>query len=71
MRFKLKLVPLLALAAFAQPVLAGTTEPPAPAGGVLSLLPQPQTTNHSITIAGRKLDYQAKAGTLSLLSGRG
>ncbi|MDX8541337.1 peptidase S10 [Mesorhizobium abyssinicae] len=73
MRFKLKLVPLalLLLAAFAPAGLAETPERPAPAGGVLSLLPQPQTTNHSITIAGRKLDYQAKAATLSLLSGKG
>ncbi|MFK0693038.1 S10 family peptidase [Mesorhizobium sp. IMUNJ 23033] len=73
MRSKLKLVPLilLLLAAFAQPVLAETAERPAPTGGVLSLLPSPQTTSHSITIAGRKLDYQSKAGTLSLLSGKG
>ncbi|TPL02622.1 peptidase S10 [Mesorhizobium sp. B2-4-14] len=73
MPLKLKLVPLivLMLAAFAQPVLAETTERPVPTGGVLSLLPQPQTTNHSITLAGRKLDYQAKAGTLSLRSGKG
>jgi len=73
MPFKLKLVPLilLLLAAFAQPLLAETPERPAPSGGVLSLLPPPQTTEHSITIAGRKLDYQAKAGTLSLLSGKG
>lgn len=73
MPFKLKLVPLilLMLAAFAQPVLAETAERPAPTGGVLSLLPPPQTTDHSITLAGRKLDYQAKAGTLSLLSGKG
>lgn len=73
MPFKLKIVPLilLMLGAFAQPTLAETPERPAPAGGVLSLLPAPQTTSHSITIAGRKLDYQAKAGTLSLLSGKG
>ncbi|CCV06019.1 Peptidase S10 serine carboxypeptidase [Mesorhizobium metallidurans STM 2683] len=73
MPFKLKLVPLilLMLAALAQPGLAETTERPAPTGGVLSLLPPPQTTDHSITLAGRKLDYQAKAGTLSLLSGKG
>ncbi|OWK20508.1 hypothetical protein AJ88_29520 [Mesorhizobium amorphae CCBAU 01583] len=38
---------------------------------MLSLLPSPQTTSHSITLAGRKLDYQSKAGTLSLLSGKG
>ncbi|MER9404971.1 alpha/beta hydrolase [Mesorhizobium caraganae] len=73
MRAKLKLIPaiLLMLVAFAQPGLSETPERPAPAGGVLSLLPAPQTTSHSITIAGRKLDYQAKAGTLSLLSGKG
>jgi carboxypeptidase C (cathepsin A) len=73
MRAKLKLIPaiILMLAAFAQPTLAESPERPAPTGGVLSLLPAPQTTSHSITIAGRKLDYQAKAGTLSLLSGKG
>lgn len=72
MRSKLKLVPiLLLLAAFAQPAFAETPERPAPAGGVLSLLPPPQVTEHSVTLGGRKLDYQAKAGTLSLLSGKG
>ncbi|TPK61758.1 peptidase S10 [Mesorhizobium sp. B2-4-15] len=73
MPLKLKLIPLIALmvAAIAQPVLAETAERPVPTGGVLSLLPSPQITNHSITLAGRKLDYQAKAGTLSLLSGKG
>ncbi|UVK38025.1 alpha/beta hydrolase [Mesorhizobium sp. AR10] len=73
MLLKLKLISLtlLMLATFAQPGLAETAERPAPAGGVLSLLPPPQTTSHSITVAGRKLDYQAKAGTLSLLSGKG
>ncbi len=69
----LKLAPLilLSLAAFAQPIRAETPERPAPAGGVLSLLPPPQVTTHSITLAGRKLDFQAKAGTLSLLSAKG
>ncbi|MGX5849942.1 S10 family peptidase [Mesorhizobium sp. PL10] len=72
MRAKLKLIPaiLLLLGALIGPGLAETPERPAPTGGVLSLLPAPQTTSHSITIAGRKLDYQAKAGTLSLLSGK-
>ncbi|MBZ9982596.1 MULTISPECIES: peptidase S10 [unclassified Mesorhizobium] len=72
MPFKLKLLSLilLMLAAFEQPVLAETPERPAPTGGVLSLLPPPQVTSHSITVAGRKLDYQAKTGTLSLLSGK-
>ncbi|OHV86901.1 S10 family peptidase [Mesorhizobium sp. ORS 3428] len=71
MRSKLFPLILLTLAAFAPPALAETPERPAPAGGVLSLLPPPQVTEHSITLAGRKLDYQAKAGTLSLLSGKG
>jgi carboxypeptidase C (cathepsin A) len=39
----------------------------APAGaGVLRLLPADAVTQHSIEIAGRKLDYTATAGTLSL-----
>ncbi|RUX32923.1 peptidase S10 [Mesorhizobium sp. M7A.F.Ca.US.011.01.1.1] len=73
MPVKLKLICLILpmLAVLAQPVLAETAERPAPSGGVLSLLPPPQTTNHSITLAGSKLDYQAKAATLSLLSGKG
>lgn len=50
---------------------AETTERPAPAGGVLSLLPLPQTTEHSIDVAGRTLRYKARAGTLSLLGGKG
>lgn len=72
MRAKLKLIPaiLLMLGTLIAPGLAETPERPAPAGGVLSLLPAPQITSHSITIAGRTLDYQAKAGTLSLLSGK-
>lgn len=53
--------------------LAGAETParPAPSGGILSLLPQPQTSDHSVSIAGRTLEYQAKAGTLSLLAGNG
>ena len=31
----------------------------------------PQTSDHSIVVSGRTLDYRAKAGTLSLLSGKG
>ncbi|WP_274630412.1 S10 family peptidase [Arvimicrobium flavum] len=53
------------------PVAADVADRPAPSGGALSLLPVPQTTDHSITISGRTLDYRTKAGTLSLLSGKG
>ena len=42
-----------------------------PARGVLSLLPEPQSTGHSVTVGGQVLGYQAKAATLSLLSGEG
>jgi carboxypeptidase C (cathepsin A) len=38
--------------------------PPGP--GVLRLLPPDSVTQHSITVAGSKLDYTATAGTLSL-----
>lgn len=48
---------------------AETPERPAPTGGILSLLPAPQTTGHSIDVDGRTLRYQARAGTLSLLAG--
>ncbi|TIP43045.1 MAG: peptidase S10, partial [Mesorhizobium sp.] len=72
MRSKPISLAFLALAAFAQPGFAAEApERPAPQGGVLSLLPPPQVTEHSITLGGRKLDYQAKTGTLSLLSGKG
>jgi carboxypeptidase C (cathepsin A) len=48
-----------------------TADRPAPSGGILSLLPSPKTTEHSITVAGHSLRYQAQAGTLSLLGGKG
>lgn len=41
------------------------------AGGLLSLLPKPVTTQHSITVSGHTLSYSAKAGTLDLLGGDG
>lgn len=50
---------------------ADVVERAAPSGGILSLLPSPVTTEHSITVAGRQLDYRVKAGTLSLLSAGG
>ena len=64
--------PLLA-AAGRQPAAghAEAAERPAPSGGILSLLPAPEVSDHSIVVSGRTLDYRAKAGTLSLLSGKG
>lgn len=73
MRNKLQeiiLVLLLLLGGFTAGHAEEARRPP-PSGGILSLLPPPQTSDHSITIAGRTFDYQAKAGTLSLLSGKG
>ncbi|RCS23074.1 peptidase S10 [Phyllobacterium salinisoli] len=73
MRIKKKAVAvilfLLAVSPF--PGEGALAERPAPSGGVLSLLPPPQTTDHSISLAGRMLHYQAKAGTVSLLSAKG
>ena len=43
--------------------------PPGP--GVLRLLPGDSVTQHSIEVAGRKLDYTATAGTLSLFDQSG
>jgi carboxypeptidase C (cathepsin A) len=44
----------------------------APAGaGVLRLLPGDSVTQHTVEIAGRKLDYTATAGTLSLFDQAG
>ena len=40
-----------------------------PKTGLLSLLPEAQTTEHAIDLGGRTLRYQARAGTLSLLGG--
>lgn len=62
---------LLLLIGGIQSALAEAPERPAPAGGILSLLPPPQTSEHLIKAAGRTLYYQAKAGTLPLLSGKG
>ena len=62
---------LLLLAGGLGSAYAEQTERPPPTGGILSLLPAPQTTKHSIEIAGRTLDYKATAGTLSLLGGKG
>ncbi len=62
---------LLLLAGGLAPVHADPRERPAPTGGVLSLLPAPKTTDHSLTLAGQAMRYQATAGTLSLLAGDG
>lgn len=50
---------------------AEVAERPTPSEGVLSLLPKARTSDHAIEVAGRTLDYQAKAGTVSLLSAKG
>lgn len=73
MRFKLGMsaIVLLLLVGNLHVGQAEVAERPAPSGGVLSLLPLPQTTEHSVTIDERVLRFQAKAGTLSLLSGTG
>ncbi|WP_342641410.1 S10 family peptidase [Rhodoligotrophos ferricapiens] len=73
MRLDVKVI-LVLLLLFGGTAHARPAEPayrPAPSGGVLSLLPMPQTTEHSIDIGGRKLKYRATAGTLPLLSGDG
>jgi carboxypeptidase C (cathepsin A) len=71
MPFRLSFAALLLFILAGDPgaAYAEATERPAPSGGVLSLLPPPRTTDHSLGIAGRTLHYQAKAGTLSLLAG--
>jgi len=73
MRFKVRALAiiLLFISVGLYPGQAALAERAAPSGGVLSLLPPPQTTDHSIAIGGRTLQYRAKAGTLSLLSGKG
>jgi len=60
---------LLLLTTGLSPAAAETAERPAPTGGVLSLLPLPSTTTHTIRLGERALDYTATAGTLSLLAG--
>jgi len=69
MLLKTSIVALALLAAGLSPARAETPERPAPSGGVLSLLPPPQKTEHSIELHGRTLRYEATAGTLSLLAG--
>jgi len=73
MRSSLKAFALLLLLLAVAPdiVQAEMVERPAPSGGILSLLPAPVVTEHSIAIGGGTLHYQAKAGTLSLLDGSG
>ena len=39
--------------------------------GILALLPSPATSEHSVAVAGRTLDYEAQAGTVALLDGSG
>lgn len=60
---------LLLLAVLPAASHAEAAERPAPTGGVLSLLPPPRTSQHSIDFHGRILRYEARAGTLSLLAG--
>lgn len=62
-------VALALLAAVPDVGRAQAPERSAPGGRVVSLLPGPQTSEHSIEITGRTLKYQAEAGTLSLLGG--
>ena len=73
MRIKLQQIALALVLLAGSPGVghAEAAERPAPSGGILSLLPPPQISDHSIVVWGRTLDYQAKAGTLSLLSGKG
>jgi carboxypeptidase C (cathepsin A) len=61
----------LLLAGIPEVTSAETADRPTPTGGILSLLPLPRTTAHSIIVEGRPLPYSAKAGTLSLLAGNG
>ncbi len=61
---------LLCGAAFAQTGHGEAASAGAPeTDGILSLLPSPAKTEHTVTIAGRTLSYEAEAGTVSLLSG--
>lgn len=62
---------LLILAGAAGRLHAETAQRPAPSGGILSLLPKPSVSDHTVAMNGRRLDYQAEAGTLSLLGGKG
>ncbi len=73
MRIKLGevVLALLLLIGGLWPAQARSAERPAQAAGAISLLPPGQSTDHSIDIGGRALEYRAKAGTLSLLSGEG
>lgn len=71
MRLPTAALALLLLSAACGPLSAEAARRPAPTGGILSLLPLPSTTEQSIMRAGRPFDYQATAGTLSLLGGNG
>ncbi|WP_244635746.1 S10 family peptidase [Chthonobacter albigriseus] len=42
-----------------------------PTSGILALIPKPSVTQHTLTIAGRAIDYTAEAGTLPIRGGNG
>lgn len=70
--------PLALLAALLPALLAGppalAADTPAPAGGgggILALLPEDAATRHQVAVAGRTLDYTARAGTIALRDGEG
>ncbi|HEV7251557.1 MAG TPA: peptidase S10 [Mesorhizobium sp.] len=74
MRFRTSAASFLAVLLLSSGAPAGAQEQqrPAPHGGVLSLLPLPSVTQHSIALpGGETLAYEAKAGTLALLGGAG
>ncbi len=69
---RLPLAVAIVLALFVCALPKGQAQSPergTPKTGLLSLLPEPQTTEHAIDLGGRTLRYQARAGTLSLLGG--
>jgi carboxypeptidase C (cathepsin A) len=65
-----KIAAALAAALLSLPALAQEAEPqspapkPAPAAGVLRLLPEPVTTRHELRLGERTIGYTATAGTL-------
>jgi len=70
--FSAVLSPLAVLLLLSGGPVLSQEQRPAPHGGVLSLLPPPSVTQHSVAMPdGERLAYEAKAGTLALLGGAG
>lgn len=61
----------LAAMAQAPDVPTSASSAPRASSGILSLIPEPARSDHTITVGGETLAYSAEAGTLGLKDGKG